>query len=265
MNRIFPCAAIAVFVFSGLYAVDRSRAESPVVSLRSNDLTTIVAGKARKFGRLVGDSVVAGFRKPQDAVEWTVVAPKADDYAVSVIFSSPHRHTMEIACGDSVVTAPSVMRTWEGRPFYWRQEFPGVLHLEPGENRIRFRLLDPVSEVRGDPRKVSIVGLASEFALYSIELGTPAARKAQRERAKAIRGDTSWMIEGKYGLFVHWSALSYPFRGDKPRAEWFQESVAMFDVKTFADAVERTGAAWVTFTATHKGFYWPGPNEALDA
>ena len=38
----------------------------------------------------------------------------------------------------------------------------------------------------------------------------------------------------------------------------------MFNVKVFADAVERTGAAWVNFTATHKGFYWPGPNAALD-
>ena len=31
-----------------------------------------------------------------------------------------------------------------------------------------------------------------------------------------------------------------------------------------ADAIERTDAAWVTFTATHQGFYWPGPNTAID-
>ena len=29
-------------------------------------------------------------------------------------------------------------------------------------------------------------------------------------------------------------------------------------------AIERTGAAWITFTATHQGFYWPGPNQAID-
>jgi len=28
--------------------------------------------------------------------------------------------------------------------------------------------------------------------------------------------------------------------------------------------VESTGAAWVNFTATHKGFYWPAPNAAVD-
>ena len=39
----------------------------------------------------------------------------------------------------------------------------------------------------------------------------------------------------------------------------------MFDVEHFADQVERTGAAWVNFTVTHQGFYWPGPNKAVDA
>ena len=38
----------------------------------------------------------------------------------------------------------------------------------------------------------------------------------------------------------------------------------MFDVRVFADAIERTGAAWITFTATHQGFYWPGPSAAID-
>ena len=38
----------------------------------------------------------------------------------------------------------------------------------------------------------------------------------------------------------------------------------MFDVKVFADAIQRTGASWITFTATHQGFYWPGPNSAID-
>ncbi|TWT89573.1 alpha-L-fucosidase [Neorhodopirellula pilleata] len=38
----------------------------------------------------------------------------------------------------------------------------------------------------------------------------------------------------------------------------------MFDVDVFADAIERTGAAWIVFTATHQGFYWSGPNSAID-
>ena len=68
----------------------------------------------------------------------------------------------------------------------------------------------------------------------------------------------------KYGIFVHWSSQSRGFAIAEKRAEWFQKSVEMFDVNVFADAIERTGAAWITFTATHQGFYWPAPNAAID-
>jgi hypothetical protein len=143
------------------------------------------------------------------------------------------------------------------------------LHLKAGKNRVSFRLPDikPANSTEANtaikfPKFAQ--GVTEDFHLFSIEFGTPKARKSQLERARKMKGDASWMQEGKYGLFVHWSALSYPFYGDQPRAQWFQKSVEIFDVKVFADAVEKTGAAWVNFTATHKGLYWPGPNAALD-
>ena len=106
--------------------------------------------------------------------------------------------------------------------------------------------------------------MTEEFHLFSIELGTAAGARHKWNGHKAIRGDASWMIDGKYGIFVHWSAQSRGFKIDEKRAQWFHKSVEMFDVKVFADAIERTGAAWITFTATHQGFYWPGPNAAID-
>ena len=240
-----------------------------VFQLRPDNVTTIVAGRASLSDNLKGGFVVHGFDAPQDTITWTVNAPKEDDFVVSVIFSMKEQKNIEVRCGESVLVALSLTKTWENRPFLWRQEFPGTLHLKAGENRITLRLPDarPAVETKGsgDAKRDRFGHEVTEaFHLWSIELGTPAARKAQLERAKEIRGDASWMVAGKYGLFVHWSALSHPFNGDEPRAQWFQKSVEMFDVKVFADAVERTGAAWVTFTATHKGFYWPGPNAALD-
>ena len=240
-----------------------------VFQLRPDDITTMIAKRGILSGTEKEDQAVWGFDTEDDSVTWIVNAPKEDDYAISVIFSVREQVNMEVSSGESVLRAPSILQTWENRPFLWRQHFPEPLHLKAGENRIRFRLPDaqPV-KASGDsgstksPRFAN--GVTEDFHLLSIELATPAARKAQVERAMAIRGDTSWMIDGKYGLFVHWSALSYPFYGDQPRAQWFQKSVEMFDVKVFADAVERTGASWVNFTATHKGFYWPAPNAALD-
>ena len=188
---------------------------------------------------------------------------------VDILFSKKQQVELEVSSGDSVLTTPSLVRTWKYRPFFWRQELPGVLHLKAGENKITFRLPDakpkPASEKKlaeASPRFGQ--GVTEAFHLFSIELGTVAARQGRLERALLTRGDTSWMVDGKYGIFVHWSAQSRGFNIAEKRADWFQKSVEMFDVKVFADAIERTGAAWVTFTATHQGFYWPGPNAALD-
>ena len=244
-----------------------------VFQLAQDDVTAIIAssgalsGNAKRHFRSA--NVVHGFESPQDTVTWTVMTPKEDDYVVKVLFSKREQVKLEVTSGDSVLTAPSMIKTWNYRPFFWRQELPGTLHLKAGENQIAFRLPDakPATASGGNRARRSPrfgQGVTEDFHLFSIELGTAAARKAQVERAQAIRGDASWMINGKYGIFVHWSALSHGFTGKEPRAKWFQKSVEMFDVKVFADAIERTGAGWVTFTATHQGFYWPGPNAALD-
>lgn len=244
-----------------------------VVQLRPDDVTAVIAsggallGNAKRHFRSA--NVVHGFSSPEDTVTWTVVAPEEDDYVVSVLFSKREQVNLEVRSGDSVLTAPSMVRTWDYRPFFWRQILPGTLRLKTGENRITFRLPDARTaaaaegiRARRSPRFGQ--GVTEEFHLFSIELGTAAARKAQVQRAQAIRGDASWMVEGKYGIFVHWSALSRGFTGNEPRAKWVQKSVDMFDEQVFADAIQRTGAGWVTFTATHQGFYWPGPSAAVD-
>lgn len=268
--KILSITSIALVVTSFAFAQKpESKAKTKVFDLSKNDVTAIIASSGALSGNVQRDSrsanIVYDFESPQDKVTWTVIAPKEDDYVVGVLFSKKEQTLLEISSGNSVLTAPSMRKTWENRPYFWRQEMPGVLHLKKGENKITLRLLDAKPATTSDkegPRFGN--GVTEKFHLFSIELGTAAKRKAQLERAQAMKGDTSWMIDGKYGLFVHWSAMSQAFVGDKPRAEWFQKSVEMFNVKVFADEVERTGAAWVIFTATHQGFYWPGPNAAID-
>ncbi|WP_162029346.1 MULTISPECIES: alpha-L-fucosidase [unclassified Lentimonas] len=249
----------------------RADPASQPVKLRLNDLTTIVAARAASEGDIyagrgmTGQHGVAGFYSADDQLTFYVDAPESDDYALSIIFASPDVQTMEFKSGASVITTPSLERTWKQAPRNWRQHVPEVLSLKKGVNQITFRL--PGSTVKPSNKNK---GLAThidqgQFMLFSIELGTPAARQAQLERAQAIKGDSSWMVEGKYGLFVHFSANMYGWNRKEKRADWFQESVKMFDVQHFADQVERTGAAWVTFTATHQGFLWPAPNQAVDA
>ena len=205
-----------------------------------------------------------GFESPEDTVTWTVNAPQDDDYVVSVLFSKREQTNIEISSGETVLAVPSSVRTWEYRPFFWRQELPGTLHLKAGENQITFRLPDAQLETASEKDSTQESprfgqGVTKDFHLFSIELGTADARQAELARAEEIRSDASWMVDGKYGIFVHWSSQSRGFNIAEKRADWFQKSVEMFDVKVFADAIERTGASWITFTATHQGFYWPGP------
>lgn len=240
--------------------------------LNQDDVIAMVASRGAIGGNAKphfrSANVVHKFESPEDTVTWKVVVPEDGDYVVNVLFSSLEQTRIEVSSGDTALSAPSMLPTWNGRPYFWRQEMPGALHLKAGENQITFRLpeIKPTEGASKDrdnnPRFGQ--GKTEAFHLFSIELGTAEARQAEIERAQAIRGDTSWMVDGKYGLFIHWSSRSRGMNNDKMRADWFQESVQMFDVEHFADAVERTGAAWITFTATHQGFYWPGPNAAID-
>ena len=275
-KKSFRVAFLITSLTSMLVASAGAQEQSPtankVVQLDPDAVTPIIASSGTPAGEAKlhfrSANVVHGFQSPQDSVTWTVDVPRDGDYVVSVLFSKREQTQLEVSSGDSVLTAPSMVRTWDYRPFFWRQELPGTLHLKAGENQISFRLPNakPSEAEEHDEQESPRFGqgVTEEFHLFSIELGTAAARQAEVERAMAIRGDASWMIDGKYGIFVHWSSQSRGFNIEEKRAEWFQKSVEMFDVDVFADAIERTGAAWIVFTATHQGFYWPGPNSAID-
>ena len=113
----------------------RADPASQPVKLRLNDLTTIVAARAKLDGAvfegkgMTGQHGVAGFYSEKDQLTFYVDAPEADDYALSIILASPDSQTMEFKCGESVITTPSLKRTWKGSPKNWRQQVPGVLHL----------------------------------------------------------------------------------------------------------------------------------------
>src|SRR5262249_18538351 len=79
-----------------------------------------------------------------------------------------------------------------------------------------------------------------------------------------IHSRNDWMVEGKYGLFTHYSTLTYPFRGDQMAYKNWEWGVNLFDVPAYADAVEQTGAKWVVFTLAHGGVFWPAPSRTID-
>jgi len=75
------------------------------------------------------------------------------------------------------------------------------------------------------------------------------------------RANTDWLATCRFGIGVHWTAQTVPRRGSpKP----FQKAVADFDLDVFIRAVERAGADYVLFTATHALQMLPAPHPVLD-
>ena len=102
------------------------------------------------------------------------------------------------------------------------------------------------------------------LGIKSLEIVKPGIWKGMNQRAKEVRSDTTWLVEGKYGLFIHWSLRSFPLYGDKREIESFEWGVNIFDAEAFADAIQETGASWVVFTTCHGGYYFPAPIQVLD-
>jgi len=93
-------------------------------------------------------------------------------------------------------------------------------------------------------------------------------------RGLAGTGDTSWMTEGKYGLFMHYQyriLLNYSIRTDPimPSAsqmtsgQW-NRFVDGFDIKGFADQMAEAKISWVLFCIDDHFFGWQcAPNKAF--
>jgi hypothetical protein len=90
----------------------------------------------------------------------------------------------------------------------------------------------------------------------------------------AGNGDTNWMLQGKYGIFLHYQyriLLGYsiatkppfPTSAQMTAPEW-NRFVEGFDVKGFARQMFEAKAGWVIFCLDDHYFAWPcAPNKAF--
>ena len=108
-----------------------SQLMTEVIELRPDDVTAIVASRGSLSGNAMrherSGNVVQGFESPEDSVTWTVNAPQEDDYVVNVLFSKREQTNIEVSSGETVLSAPSSVRTWDYRPYFWRQKLPGTI------------------------------------------------------------------------------------------------------------------------------------------
>jgi hypothetical protein len=75
------------------------------------------------------------------------------------------------------------------------------------------------------------------------------------------KADTDWLAALPLGISVHWTAQTAPRAG---KALPFAAAVAQFRLDAFLDAVARSGAGYVIFTATHALHMLPCPHPLVD-
>ena len=216
----------------------------------------------------------------ENKIIWIVNVPEAADYQVAFQFHrNKFQHNppkpnyedfdrVDPNCGIKIEANGMVLYT-ELKPLFHYNEPPKVyasrqwldelLPLKKGANEITFYYVAK-DEVGTDTLSES--SLPIKF--NDINLVRPEVWNAMKLRAEKLKPDLSWMIEGKYGIFTHWSLLSYPLYGDKKASETFEWGVNVFDVEAYANKIEETGASWVIFTTCHGGQMFPAPIKTLN-
>ena len=256
--------------------------EQKVWKLRPDDITTTMGFRAKLSGNLTvedrPDAIVAnnafirGFVTENDKMTWEIEAPYAANYTIALLYTGNKKvlsqSTLEVTSGENTIIEKANVPNWDTRPVVQRQYLKQSLQLKKGVNKVSFRLVN-FSGTQADREALENIknskGKPTPFALWSIEFVRPEALVAIKARAKAMKADVQWMVDGKYGLFVHFSSLSPPFNGGPKLGEQYQELVNKFDVDAFVEAVVETGASWVTFTCAHGTQHWPGPSKTIDS
>ena len=250
-------------------------------TLRANDITTIMGFRAELSGNLfhadrptptvVNDAFIRGFQTENDILRWKVNAPEEATYSIAVLYTGDReilsQSTLEVSSGTTTIIEKANVPNWETRPIFQRHTLKQNLLLKKGVNTIRLRLVNfqgDQSEREALENKPNAKGKANPFVIWSIELVRPEALVAIKARAKLMKANVQWMVDGKYGLFVHFSSGSRPYDGGPKLGQQYQKLVERFDVDAFAAKVAETGASWVCFTCAHGTQHWPGPSNTID-
>jgi hypothetical protein len=179
---------------------------------------------------------VSHWTKADDSFTWTVQVPSAEELMVEALIRGS-ASTVELVVGQQ--------RLERRIHTAWNRVEIGRIRLARGLHKIS--LVAPLP--------------GNDLELYSLELTTPELNARLLRDAAAMRSDTAWMRQAKYGLQFHWTSQSQPRSG--PRKPYAQ-AVHEFPAKEFASNVAQAGAGYVIFTTSHAEYFFPAPIKAID-
>jgi len=265
---------------------DQDRWKPWVISLAADDVTHLTGYNAELGGRVrltSADDVEprktpSGFINPGDTLRWTVTVHVPGLYQVAVMYHPGRednlRSQIVVSSGDS--TAKCLVHAvkdgqWVGgpqdRPSFKRDWLQGKLNLHAGTNNISLHVIPNARQVELAELDLAYPVLGwpkRSLHILGLEVVRSGILSKMEQDAQRLKSSTDWMLQGKYGLFIHWVPESYPLFGTTPAWQRYQKAVDEFDVDAFARMVSETGAAWVVFTTTHGKYYFPAPLHAMD-
>jgi hypothetical protein len=172
-------------------------AATPGLALVPGDVNVLMADRAKRSGMLnvtvwgkpEGRAWVENWKRPDDTFQWTVEAPQAGRYEVSVLAEGSVQAEAEIV-SDGGRIAFRLPKGWD------KLILAEPLPVPKGRSTITLRLLEP------DIAK-----------LKSLELINLAARGDIQRRIERLRASTRWLRDAKYGIMFQWGGWGYPQHG----------------------------------------------------
>lgn len=240
------CTVAIPVVFANIATAQARTLNLPIL-IRSNDVNVLMADRATRspslqdyivWGSPIGRAWVKNWKQPSEFLQWQVIAPEAGEYQVSVLATS--------TAGAKAEVSDAASRLPVSIPAHWdKVTLAAPLRLPKGRSTVTIRLLQP-----------------GDAALKSLELIDLRNLQAIQFRINALRASTQWLSNAKYGLMFQWGGWGYPQHGPaKPWCRMIQD----FNVETFADMVEETGAGYVIWSVTWSKYLFPAPIKAIDA
>jgi hypothetical protein len=227
-----------------------------VVNLVDDDVTHLTGYNAELSGtvRLTSDDDVEPrktpyrFVGPDDQLRWTVTVHTPDLYQVAAMYHPGEGDNLgsqiRVTGGDSTANClvhavktgiwvggpqdgPSVKRNW----------MQGLLKLHAGQNTITLHAIPTARQVELANLDLAhpIVGWPKRsLHVLGLEVVCSGVLSVMEKEAHRLKSSTDWMVQGKYGLLIHWVPESYPLFGATPAWQRYPDAVDQFDVDAFA-------------------------------
>jgi|GEM_PF-2805091 len=180
------------------------------------------------------------FDDTSDYLTWSLNHESEDTYRVFGLLSTASEVPLTLS-----VDGTAHSRDVNTEDIGWQKLDMGTITIPAGESTLRL--------VRNSN--------SPNMEIKSLELIKESEVPAYEARVAAYKADMTWLREATFGVMFQFGAWGYPQSGDRKS---INDGAADFDVESFADMIESTGARYVIWSLTWHQYWLQTPSSAVD-